>query len=420
MHKSKWLLLLLIPMLFGFDTRNPFRTRGPFKAYDFTIGSVGGGGGCTDGVDCFCDTAPANIFCEDFENASLYEPGSANPWHKSPSGNSPYRGGDSFWTNTYGSTGAAWWSNGTPASPYLGSTCGYSVCGLKEYCSAAQGEGQNDCFGPGTNTSTAIDIQRAGDFNAQVGTLTLIGGSGDSADVGSGNTHYAARTPPGNTVGIHGYANWSGGNYTTIGMTKAHAYSSNMASISLCDDPWKHDEFEGSTSDPGGYYENFGVGNTGRRGYDGTSCGGGFPYSPIMFHAGSESACDAAVAAATISVGEADCNSQALRIGPGSGVYTQSTDFPFGSWACMQAYITGMGTSNLTYQIWHNETLIFSMTNFDGTVLKNTNYRGFFFNNYSNANQGSGEDPNTADGYRYADNIIIVNSSPVACSAIGF
>ena len=42
MGRSKWLLLLLIPMLFGFDTRNPFRTLGPFKAYDFTIGAVGG------------------------------------------------------------------------------------------------------------------------------------------------------------------------------------------------------------------------------------------------------------------------------------------------------------------------------------------------------------------------------------------
>ena len=356
----RWVLILVSLFVLLADNASAVSTGVRMVGSKVAQGTSGGGGGgtgaCIDGVDCYCDRIanpidplydPNRIFCEDFESASLYLTTSSNPWHKSPAGDPGYRGGDSYWTNNYGSTGAAWWSNGQPASPYLGSTCAYSVCGLKEYCSAAQGGGQNDCFGPGTNSSTAVDIQRSGDYNAAVGSLTLTGGRGQSADVGDGNTHYSARTPPNNTVGIHGYANWVGGNYTTIGMTKLHAYSSNMGSISLCDDPWKHDEFEGSTSDPGGNYENFGVGNTGRRGYNGSTCGDGFPYAPIMFHNGNQSACNTAVANATITVGEADCNSLALRIGPGAGVYTQGTHFPFGTWACMRAYITGMGTSSM-------------------------------------------------------------------------
>lgn len=43
MARSRWLLILLLPLLFGFDTRNPFRTRGPFKTASTTIGSGGPG-----------------------------------------------------------------------------------------------------------------------------------------------------------------------------------------------------------------------------------------------------------------------------------------------------------------------------------------------------------------------------------------
>lgn len=42
MGRSKWLLILLLPLLFGFDTRNPFRTRGPFRTAATTVGAIAG------------------------------------------------------------------------------------------------------------------------------------------------------------------------------------------------------------------------------------------------------------------------------------------------------------------------------------------------------------------------------------------
>lgn len=384
------------------------------------------GSSCTDGVDCFCDLAPTNVFCEDFEAAEYYEyTATGNFIDHVGAGFTCYRGGASEWLTNYPGQNAGLFANGEPASPRLGCACnaGGLQCAAKEYCSAAQGfladGGGADCWQG--NSGASIDIQRAGDFQYEIGALTLTGGTGAAADVGSGDQHLAQRVASGSVSGKTGRVAFSGGQYTEIGMTKAHAYSSNMGSISLCDDPWKHDEFESNNSDPGGYIENFGVGNTGIRGYDGSTCGAGFPYSPIMFHDGNEAACDAAAAAATVTVGSIDCNSAALRIGAGSGVYTQSTDFPFGTWACMRAHVKGMNSTNMEYRIWHGDTLIFEMTGFDGTVLKNPGYRAFEFNSYANANQGLGEDASTATGFRYVDNYIIVaNGPPVSCATIGF
>lgn len=75
MGRSKWLLLLLIPMLFGFDTAGPFRTRGPFKAADFTIG----GGSALEGIESACTTsglygAGGNCVCSETFNQNAAEP----------------------------------------------------------------------------------------------------------------------------------------------------------------------------------------------------------------------------------------------------------------------------------------------------------------------------------------------------------
>lgn len=57
MARSKLALLVLVVLcLCGFDTRNPFRTRGPFRVADFT---VGGGGGVGTGVESKLATVSA-------------------------------------------------------------------------------------------------------------------------------------------------------------------------------------------------------------------------------------------------------------------------------------------------------------------------------------------------------------------------
>ena len=434
MGRSKWLLLLLIPMLFGFDTRNPFRTRGPIKIADFTIGT---GAGCTDGVDCYCDIASATglLTCEDFENPDFYESGSGD-WSKGLSDGGLFnRGVSSDWFADYGNGAFETLFKYADGVPTVGTRCSYGAgspgglagcSGQREYCSTAQAAfvtgsgGAADCWGPNVNAKACIDIQRSGDFNAELGTLSLTNGNGESIDVGGGNAHMAFRTPanPSNSntetaCGKNGTETFS--NSTDIGVTMAVAYGSNTASADIISGPWKHDEWFGSD---GGIWEEFWLlGNTGLRSSD------GFPFSGFMFTSGF-AACSAALAGATVSVGQADCVSTspfALRLGTNSAQYTQSVDWPFGTWGCVQGHISGMGTTNMSLEIKFNGTTVFSMTGFNGTVLRNQYYSGFHFNNYTNQN-GGGAGYNGTDqvAYRYQDNIHVKTGAPVSCAAIGF
>ena len=200
---------------------------------------------------------------------------------------------------------------------------------------------------------------------------------------------------------------------TEVGITMALAYSSNLATTNIIKQPWKHDEWYGSNSG-NGYIEHWNLGITGKAGL------AQFPYSPFMFHT-SESACNAALSRASLLVGSADCSSVALRMGASPAVYDQARDFPFGSWGCHQAYISGLGSSNMTLKLWHNGKLVFHMTGFDaGSALINKNYTGFYWNDYANANAGYGAVPTTATAFRYEDTIHVRNGPPVSCSAIGF
>ena len=75
----------------------------------------------------------------------------------------------------------------------------------------------------------------------------------------------------------------------------------------------------------------------------------------------------------------------------------------------------------MTVKIWHDGKLLLHIANFDaGSALTNKGYSGFFWNSYSNANQGQGATPSIATTFRYQDNIHVRNGAPVSCSAIGF
>lgn len=436
MGRSKWLLLLLIPMLFGFDTRNPFRTRNAFRSASSTIGSVGGGGGCTDGVDCLCDTLVTSstlLLCQDWESNDWYTDTTAS-WRRG-SGSPHNRGSDSRWVLNYGNADGNLFVLGD-GTPYLGTECGYGspgCTGNPEYCSAAQGAltgaGIADCWGPNSNSKARIDIQRAGDFDDVVSTLSLVNGKGDSAEIGGGNTSFAHYIRPGSTAGILGTA-WlrSGGavgssgtntDVTEVGITMALAYSPNI--LTETDSvigynggtpQWKHNEW---ASDSQSYQEHWNLGNTG--------CGSvsEFPYRPFMFNTGL-SACNSALSGATKTVGDADCTDVALRLCSTSAYDITQADSPFGRWVCHQAHIKGLGTSDVDIEIKHNGTTVIKLENFDGSALRNATYSNFAWNAYSNRNESGDGTSNNTDvaQYRYEDEIVVVNGPPEPCSSIGF
>jgi hypothetical protein len=173
------------------------------------------------------------------------------------------------------------------------------------------------------------------------------------------------------------------------------------------DEPWKDNQFEGGQ-------EHWQRGSTGL----GTKPDQ-LPYLPFRF-AISPYACSVALSRASLLVGQATCNCNGLAYGADPSVYLQSRDFPFGTWGCSQAYMTGMNTNNMTIKIWHDGVLIFHLTNFDAaSAMREQSYRDFSWNAYANYNQTVGQ-ATTRTTYRYDDNVHIRNGPPVSCAQIGF
>jgi len=373
---------------------------------------------CTDGVDCYCDrVGPGGdiedgslLFCEDFEAETLHDdtsPGGGaplyGPWYDD-TGQPGLRGNNSYWSKTYGAPASfCGWRDSSP-SPTKGTACAYSNCYAGEWSSGD----------PWTaNAFACIDIFQDGEFNDEVSAL----GSGpiklpDGSGVWDGSQTLGHRIQAGVQNDIIGTKNFTA--TTEIGITMALAYAANAASSGVWNYPWKHNEFINLRGEQAAHW------NLGRTGLGG---GGARPYSSVFFNAtfssASQPACESARQSANI-FGQSDCNSITFRWGADPSAYNQAIDFPWGTWACHRAYVSGMGTSNMTMQIWHNETLVFSMTGFDGTVLRPQGYKAWIWNAYANANQGLGETPTSETTYRYEDNVHVRAGQPVSCSQIGF
>lgn len=405
-------------------------------------GSSGGyaPGNCTDGVNCLCDhpsiTSDSTIvLCEDLEDLDYY---ATNDWATGfGSGNEHDRGSASDWVARYGAatSGGSGFQGDDPSPARVGTTCGSGLVpsaecsGPAEFCSAAQGAlvdgGGANCWE--VNAYAGMDIQRSGDFDEPLGTLTLTGGNIGAGDVFDGKAHFSYIVPESpNITNGEGTETFSSG--TEFGITMALAYGSNTGTNSIISQPWKHEEWTGS----GVVSEHWNLGLTGAL-YSSTY----FPYQPFMW-ANNATDCAAAVINATAHVGGVACAPGAPAIGltangvnaypndnypthyklSGETAYDRAADFPFGTWGCHKAHISGMGTTNLRIRLWHNEVLVVDVEGIDGTKLRNQNYSSYWFNAYSNA---ANLDITTADGFRYWDNLVIRRGTgPLACNAIGF
>ena len=192
LNKLLILIILLIPIngiAFKFNS-------GTGSGIKFKGGQSLSSSSCTDGVDCVCDTVGGTLpsgtnvlFCEDFDDPVLYSANAnGNPanlanghWVDSTSCGTGggERGFCQYWHQTY-STGeiSALWVDGEPnASPRIGPTCvivsGGACNGLKEYCSANQGnevDGQGaDCWEANSFVGTTIDIVKVpADFSDEI------------------------------------------------------------------------------------------------------------------------------------------------------------------------------------------------------------------------------------------------------------
>lgn len=419
---------------------------------------------CTDKSDCLCDCyantdgagndtgsgvyANASCeskgipirsvyFCEDFEALALhggtaYGTGAPDygPWGD-PTGLANSCGANGYWNKAYGgSTFSCNWLNGQSCGP--GGTCGFSECFAREW-SAGDPWGGN---GPSDGSPSAcIDIAGAGEFDdelAALGTPDCPGADGiygtgdDVTDCGpwDGGYSFGYRIAQGHTGDIIGTASL-GGARSVIGLTYALAYSDNLGTASIFDDPWKHEEWGASVSTLTG-------GSVG--------CGSP-PFSPAIFHTG-ESACISGVAAATVSDGCFGCNSLALQVGTSCGCsnsnggtsiyrghsFTQSGDFPYGKWGCIQLKVV-LGSPSGSYKLklnapsteaWSDDTSTVISANLNTqSIINDQTFSSFVWNAYANANQGFGETPTTAVIRRWTDNFVVHNGDPVSCGEIG-
>jgi hypothetical protein len=170
--------------------------------------------------------------------------------------------------------------------------------------------------------------------------------------------------------------------------------------------PWKHAEW-------GNTRTHLFTGNLGAGGV----AGDGSPFNPSIVGV-SQSACNALVAAATVTVGTLECNSSGGIVI--HSAFNRTTDWPLGTWACVRGHIKGTNTDSGELHIYFNGTTIFSATNLRwASTLVETSFDKFVWNNYANGNGGAAQYEALEAYYRYEDNFVVTAGAPKSCAEIG-
>lgn len=425
---------------------------------------------CTAGTDCYCDRVEdsgdaiydANlILCEDWEAPTLYyvgtctndasrncvvdgdcvNPGTCDdtawigdgapyygPWWDATGSFGPYdRGNNSYFTNVYNDASAGSicrWATGEPGgTPVHGQNCdsGGTKCRNNSWTSP-------DRYG---NDRACNAILQDGDFDNELALQPEPSGASDGGSgafdglqsVGWRNGPEVESGPS----GIQGEYNFTA--VTEYGITKAWTYSTNADDGGLPTGPglfcaaWKHNEFIGPASGgPAAVSHDAPTGLP--KGLDDDT-----PYW-VRFQydeSGSFSACESAMASATMNVGTYSCGDSRLNLFPDNALYTWSNNFDMSEWHCVRAHAQGygraFGSGGFDFKLWHDGVLIIDLANFDGTMLRNS-VNNMKWNNFANTNQGlsecNGGEVTTKTIYRYEDNFHFTEGEPVSCAQIGF
>ena len=434
---------------------------------------AGGSTPCTPGTDCFCDCvrgtdrgdgfvndvcaaratyvstsaqnpdgAAALLFCEDNEAPTLRANtglGGGAPYWGPPHDDAGYAGNlghNSYWNRIYGGTGSQCCGEGNfmaAGTQILGKTC--------EPFNAPN----DPCWGPKVwHPSNLWNVNNVGNprlffvedttFNAEVaGIQPLTGKRGGGAGAFDGAASLAHRIAPGDTSNGHGFINFpqaANGALPThgptpqreLGITMAVGYPNNLFTSGLMHSgtQWKHNEFNG-----GDGILIFG------RGPDINV----FPFNGFFFRdTDLADTCPASLAAATGPgggpiIGAFQCNTDGVLWVAQTSVYLQATDFPLGTWACIQGHYRNAGLVNMEWDIWFTgpagvRKQVVGIRNFDARNFKvgtDNGIYGWFYDTYANTNSIPGHPENSTEtSYRYEDNTIMRAGAPVSASQIGF
>lgn len=397
---------------------------------------------CTKGVNCYCDkVAPSGpladtqlLLCEDFEAPTLYlDQGVGNgapyygPWYDA-SGQAGNLGVNSYWNRKYSNgVGAGLFKQGETSH---GVTCSYSLCVGEKVWDAANRWGANAL-------KPFLAILRNGEFGSEVASITPpTGSAGGGSGVFDGTASMAHRIGAGQSNGIIGAAflRPDRTKFPTFGVTMAMAFPNNLFSSSPSGDGvlganWKFNEWIYDVGQAGGD----GLFLFGLAGTKNTT----FPFYQFTFGTSrpgvviDPALCTSRAAAATVTKGTVRCDNGGNFIWEASpSDYSRPTDWPLGTWGCVEAYYQNMGSASSSVQMWFtgpagvrkqivnfsNMNLTSHAANYNGAP----GYVGLSWNNYANTNQGDGGVPTTQTTFRYEDNLHIRGGAPVACAQIGF
>jgi hypothetical protein len=431
---------------------------------------------CSRGTDCYADCVrgPATVgayknaacqakfsvgvpvdtallWVEDFEAPTLHDNVSAGGG--APNYGPPYdatgipgdRGRNSYWFQTYSNgVNSVIWARNEPTSPTLGAPCtAFDLCvGLRIWHPQNLWNANGQTL-PGKVVAVVL---KNGEFNAEIGSITPpTGSAGGGSGVFDGQQTWGYRMAAGwgqdgGIIGRKAFAQTR-----TLGMTMALAYASNIGSANIVD-AWKHNEWETVLGGGGGDgLFAFGLSGAGTTPFHFPFYGfmvGDVPgtgWSPTQL-ANFEADCNTAKNAASLVVGIFNCTSVNFNWTTQSSAYNRATDWPFGTWGCLEAHYQNIGLSNAQWQVYFTgpagvRKKVIDIQNFNMTwggangfatnppIQSKNGYQALNWNNYYNGNyNGNPPGPlnSTQTTFRYEDNFHIRAGAPVSCAQIGF